>query len=221
MRPRACAKGARTAVSMFSADRRHRASPPQARIADDLTIGDGDDARIRHRAGTLEIIRMPALERHWLVAFLVTRHVGPDLGVDLVDARTRSGRSARLTSSISGGGSTRRVCGSHVEHDLVFATDLPEPAALGEPERRRVPVHDPAIERVEVTPAGMLGHCLVQPVSDAAAAVLGQDAHHGVEAARNRRRPADAAAESLVAARSEDPGALLVARITCAISSTS
>ena len=153
---------------------------------------------------------MPALEGHRLVALLVARDVGTDLDVGLVD-RSHELRPLTEAGELHAYRRVGRDVGSgDVQHDLVLTGDLPEPMPLGEPKRCGVTVLDSAPERGEPALRRVLRERLVQRRPNSLLSVLGQNARHRVEAAGDRRGPADAAAERFSAAGSEDPGALLV-----------
>ena len=155
----------------------------------------------RHRAGPLEVRRVPALEGHRRVALLVARYIGADLDVDLVDPAHELRPLGEAHELDAGRGVGCEVGVGDVEHDLVLTGDLPEPAVLGEAKGRGVALLDPAPERREPEPGGVLRQGLVQRGSDSLPPVLGQHARHRVEAAGDRRGTADAAAERLVAPR--------------------
>ena len=125
-------------------------------------------------------------------------------------ASASSGRCASETSSIPPGRVSADGRFGRVQDDLVLATRLPEPAIPGEAPRLFVVLTDPAPHRILVESARVRGQRFVDLLPDAASPVLGQHAHHRVQAALDRRRATHPARHGLVALGGEEPGALLV-----------
>jgi hypothetical protein len=141
----------------------------------------------------------------------VARDVGSHLRVDVVDGTHQIWALGEAHELDARRRLSARVRLRDVEDDLEFAADLTEPPVLGETQGCRVVFRDPAPERGVAAPCGVLRQGRVQLASDSLPSMLGQDARHHVRAARDRGGPADAAAERLIAARCEEPRALLVA----------